>query len=93
MTIAFMPSFSDFATMRYVAAVTKPLICTAIMAIAVLAVPNLHVGALTQLAVLAIVGGLVYAATALILRTILKEIIGTAMQMWKKLRPAKAAVA
>lgn len=93
-TIAFMPSFSDFATMRYVTAVTKPLICTAIMAVAVLAVPNLHVGALTQLAVMAIVGGLVYAAAAaLILRTILKEIVGTAMQMWKKLRPAKAAVA
>ena len=90
-TIGFTPTFSNFATLRYVAAVTRPLICTVIMAAAVLAVPNLHSGALVQLAVMAIVGALVYAAAAaLLLRTILREMIETAMQLRKKrASPAK----
>ncbi|MEN2785586.1 lipopolysaccharide biosynthesis protein [Sphingomonas qilianensis] len=67
LTLAMLTRLTAFPLGRYLMAIGRPLACTLVMAVAVLAVPDLHAGPLVQLIVLAGVGGAVYVAAALLI--------------------------
>jgi O-antigen/teichoic acid export membrane protein len=66
-TLIVLTRITTFPLGRYGLAIGRPLVCTAIMAGAVLLVPDLRMGPLTQLVAMAVVGGAVYGAASLIL--------------------------
>lgn len=66
-TLMVLTRITAFPLRRYFLAIGQPLACTAIMAGAVLLVPNLRMGPLAQLVAMAVVGGAVYVAASLIL--------------------------
>ncbi len=76
-TITALTRLTAFPLRRYLIAIGAPLLCTAIMAGGVLAIPDLHAGPLVQLVVLAGVGGLIYGIAALLIaRAAVAEILG-----------------
>uniref|UniRef100_UPI0035C957CB oligosaccharide flippase family protein n=1 Tax=uncultured Sphingomonas sp. TaxID=158754 RepID=UPI0035C957CB len=77
LTLVTLRLLTAFPVRRYLIAIGAPLLCTAIMAGAVLAIPDLHAGPLVQLVVLAGVGGITYGIAALLIaRAAVAEIFG-----------------
>lgn len=90
-TLALLTQLTPFPIGRYLAAISGPLAATAVMATAVLALPNLGVGPLMQLIILTLVGGGVYALAALLMaRSAVNELVGFALPLVRRGR-GKAA--
>ncbi len=84
-TLALLTQLTPFPIRRYLAAISGPLAATAIMAAAVLAIPDLGAGPLAQLISLALVGGGVYALAALLIaRSAVNELIGFARSLVRR---------
>ncbi len=84
-TLIVLTRITMFPFGRYCLAIGRPLACTAIMAGAVLLVPDLRMGPLAQLMAMAVAGGVVYvAASAILAREAVAELSAFARTLMRK---------
>lgn len=81
--LLILPLRTPLALKQYFRAIVRPLLCTALMGLAVWSVPDLHFGPGVQLILAIIVGSLAYlAAAALLLQDTIREFSGPAARIW-----------
>ncbi|RZK44873.1 MAG: hypothetical protein EOO61_02180 [Hymenobacter sp.] len=84
-TLIIAPFFTSFDLKRYIVGVGRPLLCTAVMGLAVWSIPEMNAGPFVQLVLMVGAGALAYAiAGMLLLREIMKEFSGPALRIWSR---------
>lgn len=77
--------YTSFVLGRYLVGVGRPLLCTALMGLAVWSVPDLGAGPVAQLMLMVAVGAIAYAAAgALLLRDTMNEFSGPVSRIWQR---------